>query len=157
MMIRRFLVPAALLCVAIACSGDGATDPATKSLNTSGKPAGDTSSSGYLGTTSLTGRVLTLSRKAPSVPGGSDTLQTLPVGGVTLTLYHNELQNGVGVSVYVAETTSKSDGTYSFGPFAGGYYVVRNADVSGKWTSGVSLLYANAPAMTLDVYVGAVR
>jgi hypothetical protein len=76
------------------------------------------------------------------------------VGGAVLRLYHNVLQDGVGVSVFTAQTTSTSDGRYTFGPVPSGYYIIRSGD-DGRWAAGVSYLYANAPTVSQDIFVAA--
>jgi hypothetical protein len=154
----RTIVFAALLVASVACAAADSTDASSdRSLNGTGKAPGDTSTtSPYLGNTSTSGFVLTMSKKAPSTPGGSDTLQTSPVSGAELTLYHNVLQNGAGVSVFVATTTSAANGAYSFAPVPGGYYIIRSGG-DGKWTAGVSYLYANSAAVTQNIYVAAAK
>jgi len=152
------LVLTSLLVASAACSVAESLDATNgRSVNGTGKAPGDTSTtSPYIGTTATSGFVLTVSKKSPSAPGGSDTLQTSPVSGAVLTLYHNVLQDGVGVSVFVATTTSGANGAYSFAPVPGGYYIIRSGD-DGKWAGGVSYLYANSATVTQNIYVATAK
>jgi Carboxypeptidase regulatory-like domain len=70
-----------------------------------------------------------------------------PVAGATVKLFHNELVNGAGVSVFVTEAVSNADGSFQFANVPFGYYLLRSG------SDGLSYLAANSAAVKLDVWV----
>ena len=125
MSVRRPLAIALLAVAATAaCSDRDTTAPDAAQLGAGARVPGDTSSVAPLPEqVRVRGRVLATTKDGPRAPG--DTLAAFaPVAGARVTVYRNVLENGAGVSKFVAEQVTGADGAFDFRGVPGGYYVV---------------------------------
>jgi hypothetical protein len=155
---RTILVLAVALLAA--CSSDRSTPTSLNAANRAAlkggaahDPSDTTSTPTYAGVVHLGGRVLGVTRVAPSSAGGSaDTLRSRPIAGAVLTLYRNVVVDGEGTTDYVAQVVTGAGGTYEFPNLPGGYYLLRGRIVDGPWAGNtLSYVAANAAEVTVDV------
>jgi hypothetical protein len=107
---------------------------------------------GYTGNSRISGRVLSVTRK--NVSSGNDTLQYTPIAGATVTLKRNLLVNGTATQVTVGTAVTNAQGAYAFGNGPGGYYVAYASGPVGQgWASSYSLVLANSPEVSADIYL----
>ncbi|HXI21280.1 MAG TPA: hypothetical protein VNH46_09355 [Gemmatimonadales bacterium] len=95
------------------------------------RPGDDTTATvGFPSPVTIAGTVY---RAGTGVPTDTGVVSTAaPLGGVTVRLMRNVLQNGQGVSVEMARAISDPRGEFSVGGLPGGYYVVQGLDPAGE-------------------------
>jgi hypothetical protein len=90
---------------------------------------------------------------------GSDTLQIVPLAGVTVQLYHQQPVLGAGTpsiptSLPIAQVVTGADGSYRVGPIPGGRYYLRALPSAGSgFGEGVSHVSVTQAQVTVNLYV----
>ncbi|HXI19515.1 MAG TPA: hypothetical protein VNH46_00435 [Gemmatimonadales bacterium] len=115
------------------------------------RPGIDTSTTaGFPSPVSIVGTVY---RAGTGVPTDTGVVSTAaPLGGVTVRLMRNVLQNGQGVSIEMARAISDPGGEFSVAGLPGGYYVVQGLDASGE-VATYELVATTQPVTRTSIWI----